>query len=206
VRSFDPASSHIDFDVAAHGDGLATRWLRQAAPSDVLALTGMRREFFGAPGVDRHLLIGDCSAVPAIAAIIESLPDKPPDTVVVAAEHASDVELIPDRADDRRIGLVDVNPANAGDALLRALAAESRPPGRIQAWVGGEVRFVRRARQLLLNDWQIARTDLQASAYWRPGQDATQVDAATVARYQSAMQRGLNLSDPDILDQLEFEG
>lgn len=84
LRHCDPAARELVVDFVAHGDtGPATRWVSGAAVGDevlVLAPDATSTEASGGyawqPGRASTLLVaGDETAVPAVASILESLPD-----------------------------------------------------------------------------------------------------------------------------------
>ncbi|WP_223691493.1 siderophore-interacting protein [Leifsonia poae] len=87
VRSIDPARRLLDVDFVAHGDGSAnggpaSRWLAKATEGDELIIVGPdARSVHSTVGIDWRpgsatdlLLVGDETAAPAIAAILETLP------------------------------------------------------------------------------------------------------------------------------------
>ncbi|NQX12809.1 siderophore-interacting protein [Microbacteriaceae bacterium VKM Ac-2855] len=85
ARAVRPARSEVDIDFVAHGDaGPASAWVGTARPGDELVLVGpdaLAEENRGGicwhPGTARSfLLAGDETAVPAIASILETLPQK----------------------------------------------------------------------------------------------------------------------------------
>lgn len=198
VRTFDPPARRLQFDVAVHGTGLTRTWLEAVRPGAVIGLSGMRREF-AAGDVDRHVLIGDGSALPAIAAIVESLDPGVPATVHVAVEHAADLTLLP------RPRHVTVRPVHgSGAALAAAVRERESPGGRVQAWLAAEAATVRDLRRHLLTTLGVARDDLHAAAYWKAGADATAVDDETLRAYQEAAAAGADVMDPDVADRIAF--
>jgi NADPH-dependent ferric siderophore reductase len=83
VRAVDPVARLVDIDFVAHGEGgPAARWLAGATAGDELVIVGPdARSIHSSVGIDWRpgtatdlLLAGDETAVPAIAAILESLP------------------------------------------------------------------------------------------------------------------------------------
>lgn len=201
VRRFDPEHHRIEFDVAAHQPGAAADWLARTRPGDQIGLAGMRREFSAAEGIDTHLLAGDDSALPAITVIVEALPAEVPATVLVHVEHDSDLDLLPRRTDPAITWITSTEPTRSLPEMLGQLRC---PPGRVQAWIAAESAPVRELRHILLNDWQVARDDLRAAAYWKAGMDNTDLDAIAIAGYQRAVAEGVDPADPDVADRLEF--
>lgn len=75
VRAFDPATGELTLDVVVHGDvGLAGPWAAAAQPGDTVTLRGPGGGYTPAPDADWHLLAGDESALPAIAAALDRMP------------------------------------------------------------------------------------------------------------------------------------
>ncbi|QAY70812.1 siderophore-interacting protein [Xylanimonas protaetiae] len=85
VRTVRQSMNELDVDLVLHGDtGPATRWANGARPGTPLVILGPDARYDGPhgglgfappPGTSAVLLAGDETAVPAIAAICESLPD-----------------------------------------------------------------------------------------------------------------------------------
>lgn len=77
VRAFDPGTQQLTIDFALHDTvGPATRWATSAKPGDVVGVMGPgRRKLTEFPG-PRILTYADMSAIPAIAAILEDLPEE----------------------------------------------------------------------------------------------------------------------------------
>jgi len=84
VRAVRPFAHEVDVDFVLHGDGgPASAWAGAARPGDGLVLLGPDadvpaphggRDFVPPLRIDRLLLAGDETALPAIAAILEGLP------------------------------------------------------------------------------------------------------------------------------------
>ncbi|MGH3469156.1 MAG: siderophore-interacting protein, partial [Thermocrispum sp.] len=74
VRAIDRPAGELDIDFVLHGDaGPASAWARRAAPGDRIGLLSDGARFDPPPGVRRLLLVGDETALPAIAATLEQL-------------------------------------------------------------------------------------------------------------------------------------
>src|SRR5919112_5566536 len=80
VRSWDGAL--LTLDVVVHGErGVGGPWAANAAPGDVLVFEGPGGGYRPDPEADWHLLVGDESALPAIAASLEAVPAGTPAVV-----------------------------------------------------------------------------------------------------------------------------
>jgi NADPH-dependent ferric siderophore reductase len=151
VRAFDPAAGELTIDVVQHGDsGVAGPWAAAARPGDVLRLLGPGGAYAPDPDADWHLMVGDESALPAIAAACERVPAGVPALAVL--EVADEADHVPGQ-------------------LVTAVRELTFPPGRVHAFVHGEAGQVRSVRTHLVNEREVARELLSVSGYWRRGRD-----------------------------------
>lgn len=161
-RRFDAQALELDIEFALHGDGPAANWARQAQPGQTLAVGGPRGSFIVPTGFDWHLLVGDDSALPAIARRLEELPEGKRVTVVLALD-AADRRALSTRAD---LSLVWVDqPAQ----LPVAVQALRMPEGTGHAWAGGEAGAIAEVRRVLVGQHGLPKERVRASAYWKRG-------------------------------------
>ncbi|GAA3154574.1 siderophore-interacting protein [Rhodococcus baikonurensis] len=74
VRRYDPRTRELEVDFVVHGSGVATAWARGAGPGDRMHIAGPSVSQ-GLPEDCEHLLVvGDETALPAIARLLEGLP------------------------------------------------------------------------------------------------------------------------------------
>ena len=148
-------------------------------------------------------MIGDACTLPAISAIIESLPIGLQATVYLAVDDDSDRQLVPQRdgVEVRWVG--SGSPVGAESALERATRTYVPPPGRTQVWLGAEASVMRELRRFVLGELGVARTDLHSAAYWKSGLD-TQLDTVQLGRYKQVMAAGADAADPDTRDEVEL--
>ena len=160
-----------DLDLVIHGDdGLGGRWARRAQPGDRVTFFGPGGAYGPDPAAPWHLLVGDDSALPAIAATLEALPEG-------ARAHAF-VE-VPGPADEQAVvttGDVHLTWVHRGtrtlpQALAAAHAAGALPPGVPHAFLHGEAGCVRELRRWVRAALGVPRELLSASGYWRRGRD-----------------------------------
>ncbi|MGI5453272.1 siderophore-interacting protein [Streptomyces sp. CA-249302] len=167
VRAFDPESRELTLDFVVHGDeGLAGPWALRVQPGETVRFMGPGGAYAPSVEADWHLLVGDESALPAIARSLEALPDGVTAHAFVEVSGPeeeqkidSDVEVVWLHRGDRPVG----------EMLCEAVRELEFPAGRVHAFVHGEAHFVKQLRQLLRVDLQIAREDLSISGYWRLG-------------------------------------
>jgi NADPH-dependent ferric siderophore reductase len=167
VRAWDPELRELTLDFVIHGDeGLAGPWAVRVQQGEIVRFLGPGGAYAPDADADWHLLVGDESALPAIAASLEAMPDGAKVYAFVEIEGpdeeqkiASDVEVVWLHRGDRPIG----------EALVEAVRALEFPEGRVCAFVHGEAGFVKELRRLLRVEREIPREDLSISGYWRLG-------------------------------------
>lgn len=177
VRAQRPEAGEVDVDLALHSgpaEGPASRWARATNPGDRAALYGPAApdaggvEFHLPPEVDEALIAGDEAALPAIAAILETLPADLPVRVFVRITAPAHRQPLPTAASaqihwlDRGAGLAG---AVAADDAGRSTDAPSSP----YAWIAGEASHVRTLRRYLVNDRAYPRKAVTFMGYWRRG-------------------------------------
>lgn len=190
IRAHRPDVAEIDIDFVLHGDeGPASAWAGQARPGQVLGMLGPSPSHHATVGEhDWQLLVGDETALPAIAANLEALPDGARALAYIEVPNADEEQDLVTSAgirvrwihrDDRRPG-----------ALLDALRASDLPDGRGFAWIAGEAGMVREVRRHLVNERGIDKKAIAFTGYWRRNltQDAapTADDVADVQEAQAA--------------------
>ncbi|MEV0940353.1 siderophore-interacting protein [Micromonospora wenchangensis] len=171
VRAWDAAAGELTIDVVHHGDeGLAGPWAARLRPGDEVLFVGPGGAYAPDPTADWHLLVGDESALPAIGAALERLPEGAPAVVLVEIADPADEQSLPSP------GAVALTWLHRGDrpvgaALVEAVRALEFPPGRVHAFVHGEATFVKELRRLLRVERSVPREALSISGYWRQGMD-----------------------------------
>jgi NADPH-dependent ferric siderophore reductase len=204
VRHFDRTRNRVEFDAMVHDGGVAMTWLSTVQPGDVLGLGGMRHEFH-AGDVDRHLIVGDASALPAVAAIVESLEPGTPATVYLAADHDDDRALVPAKPGVTVHRVPGGSPTGAGSPLETAVREREQRDGKIQAWLAAEASVVRELRRFAVHDLAVGHDDLHAAAYWKAGVNSTDMDTVYLERYGREIAAGADVSDPDVREKVELE-
>jgi NADPH-dependent ferric siderophore reductase len=171
VRSWDPHTREMAIDFVHHGAfGLAGRWAAGARPGDLLHFLGPGGGYAPDAEADWHLLAGDESALPAIGAALERLPEGRPAHVFVEVENAAEEQPLAVR-EGVRVSWLHREGAAPGSKLVPAVRGLEFPPGDVQAFVHGEANFVRDLRRLLRIDLSLPKERLSVSGYWRLGRD-----------------------------------
>ncbi|MEU1023513.1 siderophore-interacting protein [Streptomyces sp. NPDC005904] len=167
VRSWDPGARELALDFVIHGDeGLAGPWARDVRPGATIRMLGPGGGYAPDAGADWHLLVGDESALPAIAAAAEALPEGAVARIFVEVEGPEEEQKI---ATDAEVVWLHRAGRPVGRALIEAVRSLEWPAGDVQAFVHGEAGFVKELRRLLRVEHEVPRERLSVSGYWRLG-------------------------------------
>lgn len=169
-RQYRPADNELDIEFLLHGDGPAASWAARAQIGDMLVAAGPRGSFIVPDDFDWQWMIGDETALPAIARRLEELPDSYPIHVIALVRDASEEQAFRTRAQARTIW-VHRNTADPADAdpLLGAVRAQALPSGDGYIWGGGEAAQMRALQQLLTTEKGMDKSRLRISNYWKQG-------------------------------------
>ncbi|MGH8082896.1 MAG: siderophore-interacting protein [Lysobacter sp.] len=168
-RRFDPEARELDIEFALHDAGPATAWAAQAQAGHYLGIGGPRGSRVIPLGFDWQVLIGDDTALPAIARRLEELPATARAIAVIeVADAGARVELTTAAALETHWCYRDESPAN-GEALLRAVRGLQLPPGEGYVWGAGESGAMRAIRQHLAGERGLDKSRLHVSGYWKRG-------------------------------------
>lgn len=162
VRSWD--GRELVLDVVVHEVGLVTEWAaRDGADSCVgesVTITEPKGSFDMPAGAQWLLLVGDLTAMPAMARIAESV-DVP---TRIWAE-------VPDQLASYLPGSADVTwlapPASGQSGLAAVVEAIDWPAGDGYFWMAGESAQMRAIRKHLMRDRKLPSSAYDVMGYWR---------------------------------------
>jgi NADPH-dependent ferric siderophore reductase len=172
IRAIDVARSFFDIDFVLHeGDETpAATFAQTARPGDVIGMIGPGGG--GVPEAKSLLLVGDDTALPAIARILEQLP--PSSSAEVLLEIDGPADAVPP-AEHRNVRVTWLYregraPGTAGllPAALRKIDPATLPDG-FHVWAGCEFADFREIRGLVRKQWGLKRDRHLVVAYWRRG-------------------------------------
>lgn len=165
-RRYDPDTNELDIDFVRHHEGPATNWAEQACVGDYIGIAGPRGSFVVPTGFDWHLLIGDETAIPAIARRLEELPSR---THAIAIIKIGPIDARIDldarcTLDLHWVSPDEKSPDNAFELAVRSLTL---PEGEGYVWAAGEYSDIKSIRQYLVDEAGIAKDRIRAASYWR---------------------------------------
>ena len=163
-RRYDVKTFELDIDFVLHGDGPAATWAAQAEPGQHLHIGGPRGSMIVPDIFDSYLLIGDETALPAIARRLEELSANRRALVVVEVENALEEQPLHSAAS---VEVIWVHRDVPGEDLLKTVELLSIPEGELYAWVATESALSRKVRRVLLDTHGLNEEFVKAVGYWR---------------------------------------
>ncbi|MDI3404329.1 siderophore-interacting protein [Streptomyces cavernicola] len=173
-------AGELDIDFAVHPDGgPACAWAERAEPGDrvaVLGPTGPNNSGirFRLPESAEWLLMwADETALPAAAAILESLPPGLRVKAWLEVPCVGDQLELKTAADAEVTWLVrevtEASGAHRTERTVEAVRAASLPESRPYAWIAGEAGTVKALRRHLVREREFDRRSVSFTGYWRLG-------------------------------------
>lgn len=171
LRHVDLDAQTVQIDFVIHGDqGLAGPWAQNAKIGDPICFNSPGGLYTPDPAFDRHLLIGDETALPAISAAVEDMtPDMVGDIYLEVTGPEDEVQL------DVPAG-VNVHWLHRGgyftpeSTRLEAVVRDAPwHEGTIQVFAHGERETMKSLRAYLNGERGVDRRAMSLSAYWAYG-------------------------------------
>ncbi|MBM7366984.1 siderophore-interacting protein [Gordonia hydrophobica] len=160
----------IAFDFVIHSSGSAAErgpaeaWASAARPGDDVWLVGPKSSTVVPTDVDWALLIGDETALPALRRFFTERPVAGPVRAVVAVPAEAARQPLGERDDDHVTWVI----AEPGDprALIDAVTALPRPPGRPYVWAAAESRALLPIRKFVKRELDADKSNTDITGYW----------------------------------------
>lgn len=162
----DDAGTEVDIDFVRHDGGIASTWAEAVEPGTEIAVLDEGIGFAPPADAERLLLVGDETALPAIAGVCASLQDDARGIAVVEVAHPDDRQDFPtpaglgihwlSRAADDRPGAL---------ALAAVRDLDVRPA--TYAFAVGEAALATGARRHLVTERGIPKSHVAFCGYWR---------------------------------------
>ncbi len=170
VRRHDRAAGELDIDFVLHGDqGVASAFAARARPGDEIGL--------GGPGgrevrpADWYLLAGDQTALPAIARMLETLPETARGHALIEIPNPDEVQPLrqPPGIALRWLWEAGAEPGTSS-LLVDAVRGLDWPrSGEPFLWVGAESAAARAIRAHARDERRLDRRRFLVIGYWKRG-------------------------------------
>ncbi|GAA2336109.1 siderophore-interacting protein [Dactylosporangium salmoneum] len=164
VRYLRPERRELDIDFALHGHGPGATWAARATAGQRVGILGPRGSNVVPFTFDWYLLGADETALPALGAWLERLPERARVHAFVEVDGAKEEQPLTTRAD----AAVRWLHRDRGETLTEAVLAHPIPPGEGYVWIAGEATGLKPIRRHL-RGLGLNREWLEIDGYWRRG-------------------------------------
>lgn len=182
LRDARPEVGEVDIDFVIHREsdgsiGPAAQFALEAQPGDRVGFLDQGVAFTPDHPHDWTLVIGDETALPAIAGICQRLPASARGIAIIEIPTALDRQEFPAPAGmevtwivrDESSGTHDL----PGELALQALKSAKLPDGDVHAHAIGESSLATGARRYLVQERGVPKRHVDFVGYWRKGRAAT---------------------------------
>jgi len=167
-RFYDADAGELVLDFVLHGDGPATSWAANAKVGDALVVAGPRGSHVVADDFDCYVLIGDETALPAIARRLEELPEGTVAEVFIEIPEEGDRQPL-ESAAQVTVSWFERNGFDAASSTLLedALVDFEQPDGDTHYWIATESKRARMMRKFVEGHLQVPKEWIRATGYWK---------------------------------------
>jgi NADPH-dependent ferric siderophore reductase len=163
VRSWDGAE--LVLDVVVHDVGLVTEWAGRDCVGETVTITEPKGSFAMPEGAGWLLLVGDLTAMPAMARIAETVRGVPV-RIWAEVQDGADLRALGYLTDGPEVTWLDP-PAPGHSDLAAVVGSIDWPTGDGYFWMAGESAQMRAIRKHLMRERKLASEAYDVMGYWR---------------------------------------
>ncbi|KYH43030.1 siderophore-interacting protein [Branchiibius sp. NY16-3462-2] len=174
-RDWDPRTGRLTLDFVKHDGGVASAWSLSAEVGDPVHIAGPKSSALLPADVDRLLVGGDETALPAIGRLLQEWPAGVGGQVFVEVADAAEQQDLP-VPDGVTLTWLHRRGVAAGHStvLADAVTAMPWPDGSVYCWFAGEAMSLKPIRRYL-KERGVPADCLEVSGYWRRTQERPEV-------------------------------
>ena len=179
VRAYRPVEgergAEIDVDFVLHGSaaegtaGPASRWAETCTPGEHVLIIDEGLTFNPERGVDRVLLVGDETALPAIASIAASVPAGATGTAIIEVPSRDDALDFPHPEGLSVEWVLRPHDEQPGALALQRVAELDLPAETFHTYAAGEQSLASGVRKLLVGERGVDKNTVSFCGYWKIG-------------------------------------
>lgn len=191
VREYRPAtadtSAELDVDFVLHGSaaegtaGPASLWAQTCRPGEHVLIIDEGLTFNPERGTERVVLVGDETALPAIASICASLPSTATGVAIIEVPSHDYALKFPHPNGIQVQWIVRTSAASPGALALELLADTTLPNAPFHTYAAGEQALASGVRKQLVSERSIDKSTVSFCGYWKIGASSPASKAAREA-------------------------
>lgn len=167
----DPVTGSFSLDFVLHEPkGAAGVWAERATAGDLVEIACTPQPLQPDRTIERFVLAGDASALPAINSLLKYVSADAEVTVLIEDGHDDRDHLPVERRNDIDLHWLDPGPDRSG--VAGRIAEISPDPNDSYVWVAGEKSLVRQARGVIRDELGFDSEHFHAQTYWVEGKTA----------------------------------
>ena len=172
-REWDSHAGTFVLDFALHDHGPAVTWARRAHVGDEIEIAGPRGSAVVPDDFNWYLLIGDATALPAIARRLEFLRPDAPVRVIALVSDPAEQRYLASSSPSQELTWINSSGdvKRDGATLLDTLARVSPSAGDGFIWIAAEASLARGAYRYVIEQRRHPKEWVKASGYWTFGAD-----------------------------------
>jgi len=165
IKSIDLKTGELDIDIVRHKGGLIADWAETALPGAKIGLLGPGGG--EEPGPAHHVLLcGDQTALPALARMLENLPDNVSGDIIGEADGLASLQSYLPTAGLNLHALPKEQFASSLKSYAAQLTSKQKPDF---AWFAGEHNTAQDMRRFFKSELGLSKGRQFAITYWRDG-------------------------------------
>lgn len=176
IREFRPQDQTLHIDGVCHSfghpeQGPANAWLETAQVGSQIWVSGPGEKKLIRTPADWYFLIGDMTALPAIAVNLAQLDSQARGYAVIEVIGPDDVVDLPKPAQVDLHWVINPTPKQPNTLLADAAQALPWQEGTPAVWAAGEFELMRRMRTYFKSQRHVPKEFVYTSSYWKIGEN-----------------------------------
>lgn len=175
VAKFRREQREIDVDFMLHGkddihsEGVAAPWARRAKVGDKMSIFGPGPATFIHPQADWYLLAADMTALPAMVANLDRLPEDAKGYIVVEVLSAEDQQELGEPTHMQVLWVINSDAGSDASPLFNTITNLQWLDGQASVWTACEFKTMKKIRQYYRDEHSLQKPHLYVSSYWKQG-------------------------------------
>ncbi len=176
IRHYNADDNTLHIDGVCHSfghpeQGPANAWIETAAEGHAIWVSGPGEKKLVEAPADWYFLVGDMTALPAIAVNLAQMDNNARGYAVIEVMNVGDIVELPRPENLELHWLINSDPKCPNSALADAARDLPWLEGVPEVWVAGEFELMRNLRRYFKKERGVPKNRVYASSYWKIGEN-----------------------------------